>query len=196
MKAILLSFIPLFVAMDPLGVLPLFVGWTEGLPDSQRRRILLQALVTATVVGLLFMFVGKAVFVLLGITVADFKIAGGLLLLVISINDLLHDEKSLRKPSSTMGVVPLGTPIIVGPAVLTTLLILNDVHGVVVTATAFLSNVLLVGVVFSWATPISGLLGEGGSKGVSKVMALLLAAIGVMMIRLGVVEVLVGLGRL
>jgi multiple antibiotic resistance protein len=189
MYAFVLSFIPLFVAMDPLGVLPLFVSWTAGLSAPERRQILWQALVTATLVGLVFIFVGKGIFVLLGITVADFKIAGGLLLVVISIHDLLHAEKPQRRPSATMGVVPLGTPLIVGPAVLTTLLILNDEHGLAVTAGAFLANILLVGAVFASAKVIMRALGEGGTRGISKVMALLLAAIGVMMIRLGVMEV-------
>lgn len=194
MHILLLSFIPIFVAMDPLGVLPLFVGWTQRLAQHERKRVLFHALITATVVGLAFMFVGKAIFVLLGITVADFKIAGGLLLVAISVSDLLRADKVQRRPSTSMGVVPLGTPLIAGPAVLTTLLILNDVHGLLVTAAAFLTNILLVGLVFSTAKPIMRVLGEGGSRGLSKVMALLLAAIGVMMIRLGVTEVLRGLG--
>lgn len=85
-----------------------------------------------------------------------------------------------------MGVVPLGTPLIVGPAVLTSLLILGGVQGTSATILAFLVNLLIVAIAFLAAGPMTRMLGESGTRAISKITALLLAAYAVMMIRSGV----------
>ena len=182
-----LAFVPLFVAVDPLGILPMFMGLTEGLDRERKRRIILQSVATAMVVALLFLFAGKAAFSLLGITVADFMVAGGLLLFALSITDLLRMEKVQRRVEpETIGVVPLGVPLIVGPAVLTTMILLVDQYGLVPTVLSTVVNISIAGLVFLLSEPIIGLLGESGTRAVSKLSSLILAAIGVMMVRRGI----------
>ena len=90
MRQILLAFIPIFVAIDAIGVLPMFIGFTEHLKRRERQRIILQSMVTAFLIGILFLFLGKLILRALGVLVADFKIAGGLVLLVIALRDLLQ----------------------------------------------------------------------------------------------------------
>lgn len=143
-RAFLLTFIPLFVAVDIVGVLPVYLGVTALLDEAERRRVVFEATLTAAGVGLGFLLVGDAVLHLLGVTVGDFQVAGGLLLLVLSVHDLLHPELPLRQPGARLGVVPLGTPMIVGPAVLTTLLALARTHGYPVTLLSFALNMVLV----------------------------------------------------
>jgi multiple antibiotic resistance protein len=109
--------------------------------------------------------------------------AGGLLLLAIY--NLLHPELPLRQPSGHLGVVPLGTPLIVGPAVLTTLLTLARSHGYALTLTSFVINLVLVWVTLRWASTIVRAIGEAGTQAMAKVFGLLLAAIGVTLIRRG-----------
>ncbi|MDD2672267.1 MAG: MarC family protein, partial [Syntrophales bacterium] len=134
-----LSFLPIFMAVNAIGLLPLFISLTEGLEQDHIRRIILQSVLTATAVSLFFLAVGRIVLRLLGITVADFMIAGGALLFIISLNDLLAVESKLRQIDITsMGAVPLGVPLIVGPAVLTTILILVPEHGIVSTVAALI----------------------------------------------------------
>lgn len=188
MKAFLLSFIPVFVAMDAIGVLPMFIGFTEHLKKDAQRRILTQSIITAFVVGIFFLFLGKWIFEVLGIMVADFKIAGGLVLLAISLRDLLRNEKTQRISQDTIGAVPIGTPLITGPAVLTTIIILLDSYGLVLTVSSFVINLLITWIAFYYATAISNFLGKAGSKAFSKIASLLLAAIAVMMIRKGVLD--------
>lgn len=188
MKEFLLSFIPIFVAMDAIGVLPMFIGFTEHLKKAERRRILTQSIITALIVGIVFLFLGKWIFSILGVMVADFKIAGGIVLLTLSLRDLLQHEKGHKLSSETLGAVPIGTPLITGPAVLTTIIILLDSHGVVLTVTSFVINLLIVWVTFYYAAAISRFLGKAGSKAFSKIASLLLAAIAVMMIRKGVLD--------
>jgi multiple antibiotic resistance protein len=186
----LLAFIPIFVAIDVIGILPIFLSLTEGMNKAQRRGVIRQSVVTALAVGIGFLVVGKFIFALLGITVSDFKIAGGILLLIFAVRELIIEDRVTRAPSSTMGVVPIGMPLIVGPAVLTSLLILGDTYHYLPTITSFIINLGIVWIVFSQAEVIIRTLGEGGTKGVAKVASLLLAAIAVMMIRRGLVDLI------
>lgn len=190
MRTYLLTFIPIFVAVDVLGLLPVYASLTRNLSMPKKRRTLYQSVLTASAVGLVFMFLGKWLFMVLGITVSDFKVAGGLVLLVISLTDLLQSDKGRLRPSATMGVVPIGVPLIVGPGVLTTMVMLMDAFGIGPTIFSFILNMLIVLVIFLWAESVTKVLGVGGSNAVSKIASLLLAAIAVMMIRKGLVEII------
>ena len=111
MKVSLLCFVPLFVAVDALGVLPIFISLTDTLTPSQQRRVQVQSLLTASAEGLVFLAVDPTILIALNITVPDFMVAGGILLLVISLNDLLTEEKKQRLiDPETLGTVPLGVP--------------------------------------------------------------------------------------
>lgn len=187
MEAFWLSFVPLFVAMDAIGLLPIYLSLTEGMERSEKRWILVQSLATALVVAVLFLFIGQWVFRLLGITIADFMVAGGTLLFVFAMNDLNDTgTKRRRKPdSSSVGAVPLGVPLIVGPAVLATIILLADQHGWGATVVAIVANIVVVGLAFHFSHFIVRLLGRTGIRTVSKIISLVLAAIAVMMVRIG-----------
>lgn len=190
MKQFWLCFVPLFVAVDAPGVLPMFLGLTEGLPAAQKRRILIQSLITASAVAIVFLAGGPEVLRLVGVSVPDFMVAGGLLLLVISLRDILSTDKSQRRLDyETLGAVPIGVPLIVGPAVLTTCVLLANEHGAMLTAIAALGNIGIAVVVFWFAEPIAGFLGNAGTKTLSKIASLFLASIAVMLIRRGAIEI-------
>lgn len=187
----LLAFIPLFVAIDVLGTLPLFLGLTEGITEKRRKRLIIDATLTALVISLVFLGSGKLLFSFLGITENDFRIAGGLVLLVLAINDLLFSHDTARKnPETTIGVVPIGIPLIMGPAALTTILILVDSYGTIWTVASIIINLIIVWIVFRNADWVLKILGKAGSRAFAKVASLFLAAIAVMMIRVGVTEIL------
>ena len=188
-----LCFVPLFVAVDAIGALALFIGLTSGVPRSSVRHVIIHSLITAAVVSLAFVAIGRPLLGLLGITVSDFMAGGGVLLLVLSIRDLVASQKGEDLgpvDEDSLGAVPIGVPLIVGPAVLTTLLLLADRHGPVLTATAMVANVALAGIIFWLHQPIYRFLGKSGAKTVSKVASLLLASYGVMMIREGVMKLI------
>lgn len=191
LSTFLLAFIPLFVAIDVLGLLPIFISMTQDMGETKRRRLISQATITALAVSVIFLFAGKAVFHLLGITVNDFRIGGGIVLLVLSVRDLIFPDEGSRvtgESSADVGVVPIGIPLIIGPAVLTTIIILVDTHGYVPTIAALMANLAIVWIAFRKSPVIVRLMGASGAKGFAKVAALFLAAIAVMMIRLGVSE--------
>ncbi|MBU4311044.1 MarC family protein [bacterium] len=186
LKNILLSFIPLFVAVDAVGILPIFVALTEKFNAKKRRRIILQSLVTAVCLAVGFIFLGKAVFKLLNITLGDFMVAGGVVLFCIAIIDIVIPGKKRRIPSSELGAVPLGTPLIVGPAVLTVSLISLEAYGLMATLISILSNIILAGFILSISNILIKILGTAGSRALSKITSLLLAAIAIMLIRKGI----------
>jgi len=130
------------------------------------------------------------VFKLLGITIGDFMIAGGAILFCLAITDIINPVKKQRMPGQQLGAVPLGTPLIVGPAVLTTSMVIISQYGLVATLISVVVNVLLAGIIFSASSVLIKVLGDAGSKALSKVMSLLLAAIATMLIRKGLTQIL------
>jgi multiple antibiotic resistance protein len=191
LKSFGLPFLSIFLVMDCIGTMPIFLGITGNSTPKEKRSVLVQAAATAGMVGIGFVFFGKWVFHLVGITIADFRVAGGLLLLVFSIQDLLF-EAATRRQSADLGVVPIGIPLIVGPAVLTGLLVSETQYGLVPTLLAFILNLVITIVVFLTGDRIVKLIGVGGAKGIGKVASLILAAIAVMLIRVGVEQMITG----
>ncbi len=202
---ILLASIPVFVAIDILGIIPVYLSLTEQTPASHKQRILRQSVVTALLVSLAFLVLGRAVFSFLGITMSDFKIAGGVILFAIAINDLLFStaERKSHEVSdettelevyhhSSIGIVPIGIPLLVGPALLTTILISLDTYGLIPTVSAVVINLLIVYVGLKYSGFFLRVVGRSGAKGIAKVFTLLLGAIGVMMVRTGIMEIIKG----
>lgn len=190
LKPYVLSFIPIFVAVNIFGILPIFTSLTEGMAKEEKQKIVHQSVLTGTIIALVFMFIGKIVFLIMGITVSDFKIAGGILLLILSVNLLLPGEPRKREIDTAVGIFPLGTPLITGPAVLTTTLMMIDLQGFIPTLVAIILNMFIVWIVLGNSDKVFRILGSGGLKAFSKVIDVLLTAIAVMMIRKGIFEIL------
>ncbi len=189
-KNYFLAFVPIFVAVDALGMIPVFMSLTHGMGRAEKEKLIRHSTLTALLVAIAFLWVGKAVFRLLGISIADFMVAGGAILFVISINDLLATGKKTNIPGETIGVVPLAVPLMAGPAVFASSLILADTLGVYPTLFSIVVNILLCGGVLYFSSSISKVLGEVGSHTLSKIFSLLLGAIGVMLMRRGIIEIL------
>jgi multiple antibiotic resistance protein len=187
---ILLSFIAIFVAVDAIGVLPIFISLTEGREEKEKTKIIVQSMFTASGLAVGFILLGKGVFKLLGITIGDFMVAGGAILFCLAITDLLNPIKKQRIPGTELGAVPLGTPLIVGPAVLTSSLVMISNYGFWPTVISVLLNIFLAGLIFKSSSTLMRLAGNAGTKALSKIMSLLLAAIAVMLIRKGLAQLL------
>jgi len=192
-RELALTFVPLFFAMDAVGNLPIFLALTQEVEPKHRRRAVHLATLTALGVGLGFVAIGKAIFLLLGIEVADFLMAGGIILLILAVRYLITGkmvETQDLSASETVGVVPLGTPLVVGPAVLATLLLLMGQYRIPIVLSSFILNLVIQWLVFRQADRIVNFLGRTGANAVSKIVMLLLAAIAVKMIREGVLTIL------
>jgi multiple antibiotic resistance protein len=115
-------------------------------------------------------------------------VAGGAILFCIAIIDIANPVKTRRVPSEELGSVPIGTPLIVGPAVLTTSMVIISQYGMIPTLISVVANILLAGLIFAFSSVLIKALGESGAKALSKITSLLLAAIAVMLIRKGIVQ--------
>jgi multiple antibiotic resistance protein len=191
-KSFLATFIPLMVALDAPGTLALFVGMTEGVAKPERARIVRQSIITAFLVTLGFILVGQAIFNALGILVEDFMVAGGVVLLIIAIADVVRAGERKMERSAEFGVVPLGTPIIAGPGTLTAALVLVGTNGYVPVILSLVVNLLFAWVIFAQSERIIRTIGISGSRAFAKVVSLILAAFAVKMIRSGIFRFLDG----
>jgi multiple antibiotic resistance protein len=178
----ILTFIPLFIVVDSLGNLPFIVTLTEGSSAKERYRIIHIASITATSLGLIFLFFGAFILNVLGITLGAFSIAGGVIILALSVKYMTTGRMVHMIKEEMIAVVPIGTPLVVGPASITTLLILSQEYPIYVVLLSFLANMIVSWMIFLLSMQITRFLGLGGLRAISKVFSLLLAAIAVSMI--------------
>lgn len=183
----LLAFIPLFVAIDPIGLAAIFLGLGQNVDRAQRQKIADQATWTGGLVALGFLLLGQTMFTALGISVSDFQIAGGLILFILAARDLIQSAAEPEKLPPDFGVVPLGMPLIAGPASITTLIVLaqNEAIGLVVTLVALVANLALVVLALHYSEWLGQKISATGLRAISKIISMLLAAIAVSMIRQG-----------
>jgi multiple antibiotic resistance protein len=183
-------FFYLFVAVDPIGIVPIYISLTDSLEESETRRIVWTAILVSFFLGVGFLLLGKYVFNWLGITLSDFKVSGGLLLLLIAIVDLIFENKTRRTPAKDIGIVPIAMPLIVGPATLLGLTIFSETHGFVPTVLSYFAVLLIIFLEFVYSKQIMKLLGPNVIKTMSKVVMILLAAVAFKMMREGIFELL------
>lgn len=191
MQLFLKSFIALFVAIDVIGALPFLVGLTKHLSETDRKHLIYRATISALAIGIVFIVAGRQIFEFLGITESDFKVAGGLLLLIFAIRDLLVTSSHQGAPTPTkVGLVPIAIPLMMGPAALTTLMVGSDQFGMLTVVSSLVLNLFIVLILFLKANIILKWLGDDASDAFNKVFSLLMAAIGVMFVRSGIIEMM------
>ena len=172
--------IALFIILDPLGNVPIFIGLTERMSGEERAR----AFRTATLVGLAlllcFAVAGLKIFSFFGVTVHSFMIAGGILLLVIAVRLLVSGGwgEAVASPES-VGAVPIGVPLLVGPGAITATILILQASGLPVTLASVLVNFAVVWLVLRFIDPIHRFLGRAGSTVIARILAMFIAAIAV-----------------
>ncbi len=189
--------------VNPLAVIPAFIALTDGVSRSQRARVALVAGAACVVVLVTFLLAGNFLFKFFGITVPAFQIMGGILFLVNALRTLIADDrralnvggekrmedsdvhKAEIDPSS-IAVVPLAIPLLSGPGAITSVMVLVNLYPGIEQKLAVTVAITAVGVI-SWivllaALPISRMMGDRGRAVFTKVMALLLGAIGIQFI--------------
>jgi multiple antibiotic resistance protein len=185
LSALALTFVPLFIVIDAFGNLPFVLALSEGMSRRQRRRLMDIALITAAAVGLAFLFFGQLILRAMGISVGSFAIAGGLILLALSIKYILTGRMVEAIKEEMTAVVPIGTPLLAGPATITTLLLLYGQFPWYVVLISFVLNLAIAWGVFLAGNQVMGFLGQGGARAISNIFNLLLAAIAITMLLRG-----------
>ncbi len=180
------SLIALLIITDSIGNLPFFIGVTEGASKEERRKIFNNAVITGFILLLIFIFAGTALLDLFNLTMDDLKIAGGILLFLVAIEIMLRGRINVEHKEE-VGVVPLGCPLLVGPGAITTAMVLLKIYGYLVVLSAIFVCFLLIWLVLYYAEFIYKFLGRNGTLIISKIMAILIAAIAVQFIRQGII---------
>jgi multiple antibiotic resistance protein len=181
-ESLLLTFVPLFIVIDAFGNLPFVISLSEGMSKRDRIKMIHVAVMTATIVGLAFLFFGQFILNVMGISVGSFAIAGGLILLVLSIKYLITGKVVEVVREEMIAVVPIGTPLLSGPAAIATLLLLVGQFPLYIVLISFMLNLLVAWGLFLLGNQIVNFTGRGGLKAISNVFNLLLAAIAVTMV--------------
>lgn len=174
----------LFIILDPIGLIPVFMAVTQTYSPEQRLATLSKATLVALVLLVVFTFAGAAVLRFFGITVNDFRIAGGILLLVIALR--IVGEAHYGMPEGGSGIVPLAVPLLVGPGAITTTIVFSGTYGLWITLSAVLIAFAVMFVIFRYVNFLFKLLGRTGSDVIAKLMGMLLAAIAIQFIRQGI----------
>ena len=180
------SFIPVFIALDVLGVLPLYASFSMDLDEKRKKRVLRESIITAFFVTIGFVLVGNQILIYLNIAIEDFLIAGGVILFIIAARDLIgFGREELAGQEDLFAVVPLGVPLLAGPALLATSLIIFNTFGIAYVLVSLVLNLLIAGAAFRYSFLILRLVSRRWVVAMSKVFLLLLASIAVMFIRTG-----------
>jgi len=188
MRYFLEFFVPLFVTIDAIGLIPIFIALTQAMPPAKRRRVAFEAVSISVVICAAFLLVGKWLFEYLGISTDDFRIAGGVLLLGYSLKNLLGsrgDDTADIEEGAVVSVVPLAMPLIAGPATLVTTVVLAK-RDFAMTGLSLTVNFAILLLTMLYAERLSRLLGSGAMRAFSRLVMVLLAAVAVNFIRVGV----------
>ncbi len=180
-NSFVLTFIPLFIVINAFDKVPVIISLSEDMSLRERHKMILTATITAGMVGLAFLFFGQFILKAMGISIGSFAIAGGIILLVLSIRYMISGRMMDVVKEEMVAIVPIGTPLTVGPATITTLLLLSTQFPIWVVLISLTINIGIAWVVFMASDPIIKFMGQGGLKAMSKVFCLLLAAIAVNM---------------
>lgn len=198
--AFLEVFVPLFAITSVLPVLPVVLSIVEELPDADRPRAIRRALLTVLLVGTFVTLTGGAILRWWGLSQDDLRIAGGIVLLVFAIHDLLFSQLERKSRAKALdesiedelgtehefAIVPLGVPILLGPAGMTALLVFGETRGAAPTLLAFAANFAINAVLLMHAGIVRRVFGRAVVRAAGKLMSLILAALAVSMIRTGV----------
>lgn len=187
------AFVTVLVVANVLPILPVILEFTADREPSVRRRLLLEAIAAGSVVAALTALGGGLLLDATRLTVDDLRVAGGIVLLVFATFDLLFNREQRKRGLSdvmndpaTSRLVPLAVPLLVGPAVLATVLVVAEDQGRVPAMVAVIGNGLINAVILAAAQPIYERIGAGFGRAFGKVMSLVLAALAVSMVRVGV----------
>lgn len=190
LTSIVQSTIMLFIILDPIGNSPLFYAYTEKFDNRKRRMIILQSVALATGMLVFFSFFGEPFFKYFGITLADFRIAGGIILLIYGLWGIFgNTEVEIVKDSESLAIVPLATPLLAGPGSITTVIYIKYNYGSIVSMASIAIDVFLTTVILILGDRLFAIFGKKGSVFLVKLFSMILTAIAIGMIRQGITDI-------
>ncbi|MEM0226011.1 MAG: MarC family protein [Thermofilaceae archaeon] len=184
------SFAMLFIVLDSVGNVPIFYALTSTLSEAERNRIFTKSIVIASIMLLTFALTGGAILDYYGVSMADFRIAGGLVLLLIALFGIFGRIEAETLRSEQVAVVPMATPLLAGPGSLYTVIYLSRVYGTAPTLASIVLNTLAAYAILRASGLILEKAGKNTVLALSRIFSLLLAVLAVSIIRSGFAEAL------
>ncbi|MCE4600142.1 MAG: MarC family protein [Desulfurococcales archaeon] len=183
----LTPYLMLFVVLDPVGILPYYQAVVSRVPERDRDVVLSRALAFAFAMLVAFALIGDLLFRLLGVTIADFKIAAGVILAIYAIAAIfeVHIGSPKGEPAQ-LAIFPLATPLLAGPGSISTVIYIKYVYGLATALAATTVNIILAYPILASASILLRVLGRHGALFIDKFMSLILAGFAVSLIREGI----------
>jgi len=182
------AYVRILSVMNPFTAASVFLTVTEGMDEGEARRVAFRSVLLVAVLGTLVSFSGEALLGALGISLAGLSLGGGVLLFVISVDMLTGAHRVRSVEEGEVGVVPLAVPMMFGPGTMTLLIHLSATMDKASLAAAFLLALSTVALVLAAARRLRGVLGMTGIKGLSRIIAVVIAGIAAEMVHAALVE--------
>lgn len=194
-------FTAIFAIVDPIGNIPIFYSITQKYKKEERKKIIKTSIITAFIVLFIFGLVGNYIFMLFHITIPAFRIAGGLLLFRVAFNMLYgvtpgtkttQKEKEEASEKDTIGIVPMGIPLLAGPGAISTVMLYNsngDISNIIVVFISVIATLIITYILLRNVDKIFNKIGRVGSHAISRIMGLILAAIAIQFIINGIHQI-------
>lgn len=180
----------LFIVLDPISNSPYFYILTKNMEGKERNKIIIESVFIASLILLFFVFGGDVIMEMMGVTVDDFRIAGGMILLIYSILGLLEILKLPKFEGRNISAVPMATPLLAGPGAVTMVIYIKYSWGLPIGIISILVNSLISLPILLVGKQALGILGENGTVILDKIMSMLMAAYGVSIVREGIINIL------
>lgn len=185
--------ITLFAIFDAFGAVPLFVALTGDLGEAERKSVVNRSIIVSLVILVTFAYLGVFLFQILGITLNDFKMIGGIILLIFSVSYVLGREAEgfMPRKGEEIAVFPLATPLLAGPGSISVVILMaNPPYGPITTFLAIVFNIALAWLILRAGGYINNKLGKQGSSVLSRLMGLIIGAVAIKLIREALEEIL------
>ncbi len=187
---IIKEFIALWVVIDPIGSIPVFIAVTAGLSAAAQRKVAIKAIAVSAAILLFFLVGGQVLLEALDIHLAAFQIAGGVVLFLFALTMIFGESKvdeekrQINPNAGDLAIFPLAVPSVASPGAMLAVVMLTDNHRYsvteqMVTAATMLTVLALTLLLFFIAAPIQRVIGSSGASIVSRVMGLILASVAV-----------------
>ncbi|MEM2178377.1 MAG: MarC family protein [Candidatus Methanomethylicaceae archaeon] len=185
------AFVMLFLIFDAIGNVPVFYSLTEGFKEEERRKIIHNSVIIAGIILFIFAFGGKYILGFFHISIDDFRIAGGIILLLVSIEGLLGRVEAMKIKAEQLVVVPLATPLLAGPGSISLVIYLMESgYGIGPTMVSIIVNVIIARIILINSGKVFKVLGRNGSLVIARIMSFILAALAIALIREGIINIM------
>jgi multiple antibiotic resistance protein len=186
LEQIILSFITIFVIMDPFASIPAFISLSKDYTQKEKDKAANEAILVALALVVIFLFLGQSIFDVLGISLSSFRIAGGIILAILGLELVLGFSIAGHASKGKHSVaVLIATPLLTGPGVIASIILLSSQYGLLPVGIASLASLAISWLLLRNSHFINDALGEEFIEVLAKVMGLLLVAIGVDFVRVG-----------